>query len=177
MHNLINILSVVDGRELHLDLCNAVMHIFICLCAFAAFKPMCVISWYFPVSFPLWKVHFYDVTESTHYSFSITKYLPPFRKTQPFTQDPNMVTKDNRLEAKQGKSRPSTFDNFPARLRPCRMSRRGKSWLSFWHVIISFCVIRLQEPCRSQDQLLYAITCFHCKTNNSATFKPAFFSH
>lgn len=93
---------------------------------------------------------------------------------------------DNRLESKQGKPKRSTWT---ISLPHCDLAltflwkkkeQKRKESVVLLTCHSSACVIRPQEPCRSRDQLLYVTTApFHCKTNNSAAFKPEllFFFH
>lgn len=87
-------------------------------------------------------------------------------KADPLIHNPNVVTKDNRLESKQGKSRRSTFVKFPARLWPCVDLYWGKNEQERKELVVllaadsAVCVIRPQEPYRNQDQLLYVIRSF-----------------
>lgn len=118
-------------RNLHdQGLCNAVMHICIRSHAFAAFEPMCVISWYFPVLFPCLcgKLIFMTSQNPVTTAWAVLNVHQLSEKPKPLIHDPDVVTKDNRLEFKQGKSRGSTFVKFPARLWPCIDIFWGNKW-------------------------------------------------
>lgn len=135
---------MVDTKKLHLGLCNEAMHIFTCLFTFAAFK-MCVLFLSTSLSYSLCgKLIFFIHTSQN----PVTIALGLLNIDNP-SEKPNPLTRIQTWSLK-------TIDWSPSRGSPgnplltiflpdCdlaltffgkRMSRRGKSWLSFWHVIL-----------------------------------------
>lgn len=131
-----------------------------------------VVSCFIPLS--LWKMLIFMTSQNpvtTAWALLNVHHLS--EKPNPLIHDPDVVTKANRWESKQGKSRGSTFQ-IPATLWPCNDLFGGKNEQQRKEVVVllvsdsSVCVMRPQEPCRSQDQLLCVIrSSFYWKSHDS----------